>query len=291
MDKDSRSIPGWLSAIAALGALGTLVVLEQKYPLRRQTQSKLRRSIRNLAMAAIAGASVSVAQKPLVEPLSRLVERRRWGLLKIVPLPRPVETLMAVVLMDYTLYIWHWLTHKSPFLWRFHEAHHVDLDLDTTTAIRFHFGEMLLSVPWRAAQVFLVGVSPRALSIWQTLTLVQIIFHHSNLRLPVELERQLALVIVTPRMHGIHHSIVKSETDSNWSTIFSFFDRMHGTIRLNVPQDQITIGVPAYRRDDETTLARSLALPFRRGLFSWTRPAQPGPERGELPGSQSTLAP
>jgi sterol desaturase/sphingolipid hydroxylase (fatty acid hydroxylase superfamily) len=291
VSKGPRSIPSWLSSVAVFGVLGTLLAFSRKFPLRKQTQNDLRRGVRNLTIAAIAGASVAMAQKPVVEPLSQLVERRRWGLLKMIPLPWPLETLMAVVLMDYTLYVWHWLTHKNAFLWRFHEAHHIDLDLDATTAVRFHFGEMLLSVPWRAAQVLFIGVSPRPLSIWQTLTLVQILFHHSNLRLPVELERQLARVIVTPRMHGIHHSSVKSETDSNWSTIFSFFDRLHGTLKLNVPQDQITIGVPAYRRDDETTLFRTLALPFRRGLFSWARPEQPGPERGELTGSEHSLAP
>lgn len=291
MPKGASSIPSWLSGILVAGTLGVLVALERKHPLRQATQSKWRRGLRNLAMATIAGASISVAQRPVVEPLSRLVEGRRWGLLKLIRLPRPLETLMAVLLMDYTLYFWHWLTHKSPFLWRFHEAHHVDLDLDATTAIRFHFGEMLLSVPWRAAQVLVIGVSPRPLSIWQTATLVQILFHHSNLRVPLQLERWLAQVIVTPRMHGIHHSIVKNETDSNWGTIFSLFDRLHGTLKLNVPQDQITIGVPAYRRDEDTTLVRSLALPFRRGLFSWTRPAEPEPERGELSGSKSTLAP
>ena len=285
-----RALPAWLSGVLVVGAFGVLVVLERRRPLRRQTQNQGRRDLRNLAIAGIAGASVGLAQKPVIGPLARLVERRRWGLVNLVGLPEPARTLLAVVLMDYTLYFWHWLTHKNPFLWRFHQAHHADLDLSATTATRFHFGEMLLSVPWRAAQVLVIGVSPRALSIWQTATTVQILFHHANLRLPVRFERWLARIVVTPRMHGIHHSIVKRETDSNWSTIFSVFDRLHGTMRLNVPQDQITIGVPAYRDERDLTFANTLALPFRRRLFGWIRPGQPFPDRGRLTLPVTTLA-
>jgi sterol desaturase/sphingolipid hydroxylase (fatty acid hydroxylase superfamily) len=286
----SRALPAWLSGALVFGTLGALLVLERRRPLRRETQSKVRRDARNLGIAAVAGAGLTIAQAPVIGPLTRLVERRRWGVLNLVAMPEPLGTFLGVVFMDYTLWFWHWLTHKSRFLWRFHEAHHVDLDLSATTATRFHFVEMMLSVPWRAAQVLLIGVSPRAFSIWQTATTVQILFHHSNVRLPATLERALSRIIVTPRMHGIHHSIVKRETDSNWSTIFSFFDALHGTLRLNVPQDDITIGVPAYRDERELTFGKSLALPFRRILFSWTRPNEPSPERGPLTLPRTTLA-
>lgn len=288
--KQSRPLPAWLNGVLVMGALGATLWLERRRPLRKETQGKLRRDTRNLAIAAVAGAGLAVVQAPVIGPLTRLVERRRWGLLNLVKSPEPLKTIGAVVLMDYTLYVWHWLTHQSKFLWRFHEAHHVDLDLTATTATRFHFVELALSVPWRAAQVLLFGVSPRAFSIWQTATTVQILFHHSNVRLPMGLERWLSRIIVTPRMHGIHHSIVKRETDSNWSTLFSFFDALHGTLRLNVPQDEITIGVPAYRREDELTFGKTLALPFRRQLFTWTRPGQPAPERHALALPKSSLA-
>src|SRR3546814_2584537 len=107
--------------------------------------------------------------------------------------------------MYYTLYVWHLLLHRVPLLWRCHVAHHVDLDLDASTALRFHFAELALSVPWRAAQIVLIGVSPRALSVWQTALLLSVLFHHSNARLPPAMERRLNRLIVTPRMHGIHH--------------------------------------------------------------------------------------
>src|SRR3954470_16049774 len=103
---------------------------------------------------------------------------------------------------------------------------------------------MALSVPWRAAQVRLLGASPLVLSAWQTATLVAILFHHSNVELPRALEEKLRAVFVTPRVHGIHHSIVRRETDSNWGTIFTWPDRLHGTARYDVPQEAITIGYP-----------------------------------------------
>jgi sterol desaturase/sphingolipid hydroxylase (fatty acid hydroxylase superfamily) len=102
-------------------------------------------------------------------------------------------------------------------LWRFHQVHHVDLDMDASTAIRFHFGEITISIIWRAGQVLLIGATPLSLSVWQTLLLMSVMFHHSNVELPWRIERWLSLLIVTPRMHGIHHSIVHRETNSNFS--------------------------------------------------------------------------
>jgi sterol desaturase/sphingolipid hydroxylase (fatty acid hydroxylase superfamily) len=230
--------------------------------LRRPVESKLRRDGRNLVVAATSAAAVHLAEKPIVMPLARLVEHRRWGLLKQVRLPAWLEVPLALALLDYTLYLWHILVHKVPLLWRFHQVHHVDLDLDASTALRFHFGEMILSVPWRAAQVVTIGVSPLSLSAWQMVTLIEIMFHHADVELPIEVERWLCRLIVTPRLHGIHHSIVPEEQDSNWSSGLTVWDWLHGTLRLDVPQEAITIGVPAYRDPAEVTLPRVLAMPF-----------------------------
>jgi sterol desaturase/sphingolipid hydroxylase (fatty acid hydroxylase superfamily) len=193
-------------------------------------------------------------------------------LLKQLSLPIWLEVPLAVALMDYTLYVWHVLVHKVPFLWRFHQPHHVDLDMDASTALRFHFGEMVLSVPWRAAQVLVIGASPLALSVWQTATLVEILFHHSNVELPVSLERWLCRLIVTPRMHGIHHSIVPEETGSNWSSGLTVWDWLHGTLQLDVAEDEIVIGVPAYRQPNEVTLPNVLTMPFEEQRDPWRLP-------------------
>jgi sterol desaturase/sphingolipid hydroxylase (fatty acid hydroxylase superfamily) len=247
----------------SLGVLAGLVLLEGKRPLRRQRESKLRRNGRNLAVASLGAFAVQLLEAPVVRPLARLVERRRFGLLKALNLPRPIEVLAAVLLMDYTLYLWHVLTHRVPFLWRFHAVHHVDLDLDASTALRFHFGELAVSVPYRAAQVALIGVDAEALSFWQMFLSLSILFHHSNVRLPRRMESALSWLLVTPRMHGIHHSNEPGEANSNWSSGLACWDRMHRTFRLDIPQAQIHIGVKGIETEERVRLPEILAQPFR----------------------------
>lgn len=262
-----------LGGAAALGIFGALVWLENRRPLRRSVESKLVRTSRNLAVASVAAVALQLAERPIVEPLTKLVERKNLGLLKLIRLPRRLETVLAVVLLDYTLYVWHVLTHRVPFLWRFHVVHHIDLDLDASTALRFHFGELVVSVAWRAAQIVVIGVSPFAFAAWQAFLFPSILFHHSNVELPVGLEKKLQNFVVTPRMHGIHHSIRREETDSNWSSGLSVWDFLHKTLKTDVPQDEIIIGVPAYQEPDEVVLAQILAMPFKEQRPAWTLPA------------------
>jgi sterol desaturase/sphingolipid hydroxylase (fatty acid hydroxylase superfamily) len=286
---EGRKVPAWVSAALAVGAFGLLAWLERRRPLRRAVEPRLRRGARNLAVAAVGALALRVAEQPVVGPLSALVERRHWGLLKLWTLPVWLETTLAVLLLDYTLYAWHVLTHKRPWLWRFHVVHHVDLDLDASTALRFHFAELVVSVPWRAAQVVLIGVSPLSLSAWQTLLFLSVLFHHSNVGLPGGVERRLSSLVVTPRMHGIHHSFVKEETNSNWSSGLTLWDRLHGTLRLDVPQDAIIIGVPAYRDPAEVTLPKLLRMPFGEERPTWELPGGATPERVAAPAAKNHL--
>jgi sterol desaturase/sphingolipid hydroxylase (fatty acid hydroxylase superfamily) len=278
----SRTLRPWLRGLLIGGAYLGLLWLERCRPLRRAVEPKARRNARNLAVAALSAAAIQLAEAPVTRPLTALVERRRRGLLQRIPLPGWLEVALAVGLLDYTLYLWHVLVHEVPWLWRFHQPHHVDLDLDASTALRFHFGEMVASVPWRAGQVLLIGVSPLALSVWQTAALVEILFHHSNVDLPIGVERCLCRLVVTPRLHGIHHSIVPEETGSNWSSGLTLWDWLHGTLRLDVRQDAITIGVPAYREPEEVTLPNVLAMPFRPKGDSWRLPGDGRPSRPSL---------
>lgn len=279
----AQKVPPWLNALLIGGTFAALVWAERRRPLRRKVESKSRHEARNLAIATLAHATVQTVERPIVEPLSDLVHRRRGGLVHLVRLPAWLEILVAVMLMDYTLYLWHILTHRVPFLWRFHQPHHVDLDMTASTALRFHFGELALAVLWRAGQVRLIGASPLALSLWQMLTLVEIMFHHSNVQLRPETERWLSRIVVTPRLHGIHHSVIEEETNSNWSSGLTLWDWLHGTLRLDVPQEEITIGVAAYRDPDEVTLPRVVAMPFHRQRDPWRLPDGTRPVRPALP--------
>ena len=268
-------MPGWVKPALVLGAAAALFWCEYRKPLRQPVEPKLRHDARNLAVAGVSALAVRALQRPVVEPLSRWVEARRFGLLKRTKLPVWMELPLGLVLLDYTLYLWHVLTHRAPVLWRLHRVHHADLDLTASTALRFHFAEMAASVPWRAAQVALIGVGPRVLSFWQNATLTSILFHHANLSLPFSLERRLACLIVTPRMHGIHHSAAEAAMNSNWSSGLSLWDRLHGTLRLDVPQDAITIGIPGFRDPEVLTWRKLMALPFRKDR-SYSRPVDRG---------------
>ena len=247
----------------SLGVLAALVLLERKRPLRRERESKLRRNSRNLTVAALGALTVHLLEAPVVRPLARSVEQRRLGLLKQLRLARPLEIIAAVILMDYTLYLWHVLTHRVPFLWRFHAVHHVDLDLDASTALRFHFGELAVSVPYRAAQILLIGVDAEELSCWQMFLSLSILFHHSNVRLGRRMESALSWFLVTPRMHGIHHSNEPAEANANWSSGLACWDRIHRTFRLDIPQEQIHIGVKGIVTEERVRLSEILTQPFR----------------------------
>jgi sterol desaturase/sphingolipid hydroxylase (fatty acid hydroxylase superfamily) len=245
--------------IAATFAL--LWLAERKRPLRRRVEPTGTHHARNAAVAALAAATVQLAEMPIVAPVAGIAVQRRWGVLGRMP-HGWVRTTVSLLLLDYSLYVWHVLTHRTGALWRFHAVHHVDLDLDASTAVRFHFGELTLSIPWRVAQVALIGVSPRDLRLWQQALLVSILFHHSNLRLPAHVERALSAFVMTPRLHGIHHSDNETIRNSNWSSGLTIWDRLHGTFRTDVPQETITIGVDGYEHPEDVTLHRILEMPF-----------------------------
>jgi sterol desaturase/sphingolipid hydroxylase (fatty acid hydroxylase superfamily) len=252
----------WLSGVLSVGTFAVLYFFERRRPLRPQLEQKEIQTARNLAIAAAAGLALHLFEKPIAEKLTRFVEEKNFGVLKIFHLPKFLEITLAVILLDYTLYVWHVLTHKLPFLWRFHQIHHADLDLTASTAIRFHFGEITISVLFRAGQILLIGVSPNALQIWQTLLFLSILFHHSNMRLPKKLEEKIQKIIVTPRLHGIHHSIEKNEMNSNWSSGLTVWDFLHGTFRNDVPQNEITIGVREFGTVEKVELQKMLIEPF-----------------------------
>jgi len=180
--------------------------------------------------------------------------------------------------MDYVYWWWHWANHMVPFFWRFHNVHHTDLDMDVSTAARFHFFEMIFSAAFLSVAVIAFGIVPMMLVMFFFVFEAATLFHHSNWRLPIGLERTLNCVVVTPRMHGVHHSIVQRETNSNWGTIFCWWDRLHRTLRRDIPQDQIVIGVAAYRDEKELTIGRLLALPFRKQR-AWQLPNGEKPDR------------
>lgn len=245
-------------AVVALGALAVLAIAEQVWPLRRAREPKARRWARNSTLAVLGFASQSV-ERAIAQRLAESQAPRQRGV-RASARPAAAHALLGLLAMDYTLYLWHVLTHEVRFLWRFHAVHHADRDLDVSTALRFHVAELTCSIPWRVAQVRLLGIEPRVLSWWQTALLVSVLFQHSNLRLPERWDRALSWLIVTPRLHGIHHSSKASERGSNWSSGLSLWDRIHGTFRDDRAQAEIEIGLAEAQRPSDVRFV-ALLLP------------------------------
>jgi sterol desaturase/sphingolipid hydroxylase (fatty acid hydroxylase superfamily) len=254
------------------------LLMQWKFPLRRQHFSVLRRLGRNLIFSAPGFALARIALVPIPLLVAIWAERNQFGLLHLVPGPRWLAVALGMLVMDYAYWWWHVGLHLVPVLWRFHNVHHSDLDMDVSTATRFHFGEVILSVPFRVVIVAAFGINFLAMVIFEIIFETANLFEHSNWRLPLVLERTLNHLFVTPRMHGIHHSIVQRETNSNWGTIFCWWDFLHRTLRRDIPQDAITIGVAAYRDETELTLGKLFVLPFQ-SQRAWKLPDGKVPER------------
>jgi sterol desaturase/sphingolipid hydroxylase (fatty acid hydroxylase superfamily) len=241
-----------------------LFFLEKKFQLRKRAQSQWKRIFINFIVSIPAFALLRILFIPEIVWLA--IKNQQWhlGLNYLYTIPVWIQFIISFLLLDYSNYIWHIILHKLPLMWRFHLVHHTDLDLDITTAFRFHFGEMIASVFFRGAIIVLIGVLPLMALIYEITFEAATQFHHSNMKLPFHFEKALNKIFVTPRMHGIHHSMIKRETDSNYSIIFSFWDRIHKTIRLNIHQNEIVTGVPSYADEKELTIGNLLKLPFTK---------------------------
>ena len=209
---------------------GILFLLESRFQLRKRVQGRWKRIFINSIVSIPAFALLRLLFIPAMVWLA--VQNQQWcfGLNYLLAPPQWILLAISFLILDYSNYLWHILLHKLPVLWRFHLVHHTDLDLDITTAFRFHFGEMIGSVFFRGAAILLIGVSPVMVLIYEIAFEAATQFHHSNIKLPFRFEKMLNYFIVTPRMHGIHHSMIKKETDSNYSIIFSYWDRIHKTV-------------------------------------------------------------
>ncbi|RJP16587.1 MAG: sterol desaturase family protein [Candidatus Abyssobacteria bacterium SURF_5] len=285
-------IVGHLQAGLLAAVFLLLLGVERVAPLRRSTRRALPRFFVNFSFMALAFIAGSFAVRPVSLWLADQTSQKSFGLLSVLGLPAGVHGAAGFLLMDLTFYYWHRLNHTVPLLWRFHNVHHVDPDLDVTTSFRFHFGEILYSTGFRVVQVGLLGVSVVTYLVYEFFFQAGTMFHHSNIMLPIRIERRLNKIIVTPRMHGIHHSIFKNETNSNYGVIFRWWDVLHRSMRLNIPQASIDIGIAGYRKPHDNTLRNLLLLPFRTQRDYWRREdGRPAESREiEMKGRLTTLS-
>ena len=282
--------PALWTLAAVSGTFCLLFLLERRLPLRPQTRSLAGRVVLNLIISALALGVAALVVRPAMLKALHWSGAKPFGLVHTVHWPPALEFLISFLWMDLTFYWWHVANHRIQFLWRFHNVHHIDPDLDVSTGFRFHFGEVAMSAAFRAAQVAAIGISAPAFAAYELVFQGNTLFHHSNVRLPIRLERLLNRVLVTPRMHGIHHSQIRSETNSNYGVVFPWWDRLHRTLGLNVPQAAIKIGVPGYARPEDNRVVNTLLMPFQRQRDYWPESVHPAPRPDPAPGNKTHLA-
>ncbi len=260
-------------------------LLEKAFPLRQRKKPIWGRSLNNLLMSLFTYASAFL----LVIPATHLANNTAggsFGVLNWLPAPAIVKVVVGFLIFDLCFYYWHWANHKVPVMWRFHNVHHYDVDLDVTTSFRFHFMEVGYSAVFRFLQFMLVGAPLELFGIYEVIFQAATFFHHSNWKLPYGLEKMISYVFVTPRVHGIHHSQVQTETDSNYAVIFSIWDRIHRTFVGAVKQNEINNGVPGYAADEDQSLQKMLLSPLRPQKNYWAtnqiRNTRPSPVFGPI---------
>jgi sterol desaturase/sphingolipid hydroxylase (fatty acid hydroxylase superfamily) len=209
-------------------------------------------AVRLLIPAAAVGASLYAAGHGI-------------GLFHWLNLRLSVAALAGFLALDLVIYAQHVAFHHVPLLWRLHRMHHADLDIDVSTGVRFHPFEILISLSIKIATVMALGIPPVAVFVFEAVLNATSMFNHSNVRMPVAVERVLRLLLVTPDMHRVHHSVIRRETDSNFGFNLPWWDRLFGTYRSEpaAGHQDMTIGLPVFRNREELRLDRMLLQPFR----------------------------
>jgi sterol desaturase/sphingolipid hydroxylase (fatty acid hydroxylase superfamily) len=247
-----------------LGVFAVLATAEFLAPRRRLSTSKARRWFANLTIVALNPLSLALIFPILPIGLALLASEQNWGLLNQVALPYWLEVVIGAVMLDLAVYTQHVLHHAIPVLWRLHMVHHADLDFDMTTGLRFHPIEIIVSLAIKLAAVAALGASPLAVLIFEVALNTTSMFNHSNLNIPQTVDRILRLLVVTPDMHRVHHSVIIRETNSNYGFNLPWWDRLFGTYKAQPAEGHtdMVIGLAQFRDPRKLSLPRLLILPF-----------------------------
>jgi len=263
MSETAFRLAAFLAVFAIMGVLELLI------PKRRLTAAKARRWLTNLTIVGVDSLLVRLMAS-LAVPLAAVAaafyaEQQGFGLFNWTGWPLWLEIVLALAALDFALWLQHLASHKLSLLWRLHQMHHADVDIDVTTAIRFHPIEIGLSMLWKIVWVLALGVSPLAVLLFEVILNGASMFNHANVALPARLDALLRSVIVTPDMHRVHHSVIHREHDSNYGFNLSVWDRLFGTYTAQPEKghEGMTIGLAPYQSADPTRITWSLVLPFK----------------------------
>lgn len=246
----------------------TIAILELCFPRLERAELvgayKAKRWFTNLALVALSSAVLRIVLPVTALGAAIIAEEKQWGLFHLIAVEPVLAGIIAFVVLDFAVWAEHIASHKIPLLWRVHRMHHADTAFDLTTGLRFHPIEMVLSMLWKMVVVLALGAPVLAVLVFEVVLNATSMFNHSNLRLPLGFDRLLRLVLVTPDMHRVHHSILRRETDSNYGFNLPVWDRIFGTYvgQPEAGHDAMSIGLGEYRDDRPSKLVWSLILPF-----------------------------
>lgn len=256
----------WLRLSVFIGVLLVCAVLEATFPRRQRNQPRAIRWMTNLGMVFLNSVMLKLMSPIAALIVAAYVEQHGLGFFSLVPLPAVLVILLSILLLDLAIYWQHVLSHKIPLLWRLHRVHHADRDIDVTTGIRFHPIEVMLSMLYKCLMILLLGAPVAAVFIFEIILNASAMFNHANMRLPLKVDAVLRKIVVTPDMHRVHHSVIPSETDSNFGFCLSVWDRWFGSY-IAQPQGghaDMTIGLKEYQHEKPANMLWSLKLPFLR---------------------------
>ncbi|MBI5594688.1 MAG: sterol desaturase family protein [Elusimicrobia bacterium] len=256
---DERS----LRAGGFFGVFAVMAAWEAALPRRISAVPRAERWLGNLSLTLFNTAAVHVLLPVSAVGTAAWAQEAGWGVL--AGLPGWAVWALSLLALDLAVYLQHWACHGVPLLWRLHKVHHADQDIDVTTGLRFHPVEILLSMLYKCAVVAVLGAPPGAVVVFEVVLNATALFNHANARIPLAFDGLLRLVVVTPDMHRVHHSVVPAETNSNYGFNLPWWDRLFGTYRAQPAAGHagVVIGLPAYREAGPAGLGWMLALPWR----------------------------
>lgn len=255
-----------IRAILFWGGFFIFLIFELLAPYRPDTVSKIKRFTTNLLFTLFNSVIIHLIFAGAIIGTAKYVQDKNLGILNMLELPFSLKVIITIVFMDFMLYIWHLLNHKVPFLSRFHRVHHSDINMDVSSATRFHLGELFISALIKLSLIFFLGADPVGVIIFESVLVFCAQFHHSSMKIPLWFESVFWLLFVPPSMHRIHHSVKIKERDSNYGTIFSIWDRILGTLIKDIEQTKIKIGMGAYRKSEKLNFLQLLFMPFTRAV-------------------------
>ena len=248
---------------SVIGMFSLLFIGEQLFPYFSTHRQPFIHALRNIALGLFNNLVSLILLFTLLKGVEHWADIRQFGLLNQLQLNAAISLILALLSIDLWQYLWHRMNHRLPMLWRFHQVHHCDTEMDASTAVRFHIGEILLSGLTKIPLILIFGLSIEHLIIYEIIALPVILFHHSNLRIPASLDHLLRYLIVTPHLHRLHHSEQAEETNSNYSSLFSVWDRLLFSFQSQALDEHFKLGLgKAYSRSDHSSLGGLFSLPF-----------------------------